>query len=99
MMTMLASNIGGGGLNVDGEVADMEVDQVADMVVKVPDEDFSYMTLANGDIYEMMLKLVMDIDVDKQADEVAEMQTDMEMKRTIEEFIDVTLAIGGQISN
>ena len=36
-------------------VMDVEVDnvadKVADMVVKVPDEDFSYMTLANGDIY------------------------------------------------
>ena len=69
------------------------------MVVKVPDEYFSYMTLPNGDICEMMLKLVMDMEVDKQADEVAEMQTDMEMKLTIGEFIDVTLAIGGQISN
>ena len=49
---------------VDIEV-DNVADEVADMVVKVPDEDFSYMTLANGDIYEMMLKLVMDIDVDK----------------------------------
>ena len=35
---------------VDVEV-DNVADKVADMVVKVPDEDFSYMTLANGDIY------------------------------------------------
>ena len=35
------------------------------MVVKVPDEYFSYMTLPNGDICEMMLKLVMDMEVDK----------------------------------
>ena len=52
---------------------------------------------------EMKLKLVMDMEVDKVADEVADMeidkQTDMDVKISNEEFIDVTLVIGGQISN
>ena len=37
--------------NMADEVADMEVDKVADIVVKVPDENFFYTYLANGDIY------------------------------------------------
>ena len=45
----------------------------------------------------------MGMEVDKVADEVTDMeidkQTDMVMNITNEEFIGVTLAIGGQISN
>ena len=43
-----------------------------------------------------MLELVMDMEADKVADE--DMEVDMEVDWHGEEFIDVTLAIGGQIS-
>ena len=32
-------------------VVDIDVDKVADMVVKIPNEDFTDVTLAIGDIY------------------------------------------------
>ena len=48
-------------------VVDMEVDKLADMLMKIPDEGF---TDVNWWYLEMILKVVMDMEVDKVANEV-----------------------------
>ena len=53
-------------------VMDMEDDKVADMVLKIPDDDFTDVTVSIGDmiLMEMMLEVMMwvvDIEVDKVA--------------------------------
>ena len=58
------------------EVANMEVDKVANMLVKIPDEGFSDVTLTFDDTMEMTLEVVMEVvemEVDMVADEVTEM--------------------------
>ena len=48
-------------------VVDMEVDKLADMLMKIPDEGF---TDVNWWYLEMILKVVMDMEVDKVVNEV-----------------------------
>ena len=71
--------------------------------VKIPTEDFSDDTLAINDIYgdDVWEIVVLVMEVDKVADEVTDMEIDktMVVNITNEQFIGVTLAIGGQISN
>ena len=59
-------------LEVAMRVMDMEDDKVADMVLKIPDDDFTDVTVSIGDmiLMEMMLEVMMwvvDIEVDKVA--------------------------------
>ena len=71
--------------------------------MKITTEDFTYDTLAINDTFgdDVREIVVLVMEVDNVADEV----TDMEIDKTIvvnitnEQFIGVTLAIGGQISN
>ena len=71
--------------------------------MKIPTEDFSDDSLAINDIYgdEVREIVVLVMEVDKVADEVTDMEIDktMVVNITNEQFIGVTLAIGGQISN
>ena len=71
--------------------------------VKIPTEDFTDDTLAINDTYgdDVREIVVLVIEIDKVADEVTDMEIDktMVVNITNEQFIGVTLAIGGQISN
>ena len=71
--------------------------------VKIPTEDFTDDTLAINDTYRDDVRkiVVLVMEVDKVADEVTDMEIDktMVVNITNEQFIGVTLAIGGQISN
>ena len=71
--------------------------------MKIPTEDFTDDTLAINDTYgdDVREIVVLVMEVDKMADEVTDMEIDktMVVNITNEQFIGVTLAIGGQISN
>ena len=73
------NDVGGGdgcdGHQVVDEVADMEVDKVVDMVLKIPDEGFADVSLKfdNTIVKEIMIEVVngdVDMEVDKVADSV-----------------------------
>ena len=52
-------------------VVDMEVDKVADMLMKIPDEGFTDVNLTIDDTYgDDVIEVVMDMEVDKVANEV-----------------------------
>ena len=74
--------------------------------MKISTEDFTDETLAIDDTYgdDVREIVVLVMEVDKVANEVTDMEIDkqtddMVVNLTNEEFIGVTLAIGGQISN
>ena len=71
--------------------------------VKIPTEDFTDKTLVINDTYGCGVReiVVLIMEVNKVADEVTDMEIDktMVVNITNEQFIGVTLAIGGQISN
>ena len=90
---------------VADEVTELEVDKVTNMVAKIPNEDFTDETLTINDTYggDVREFVVLVMEVDKVADQVTnmeiDMQTDMVVNITNEEFIGVTRVIGGQIYN
>ena len=71
--------------------------------MKITNEDFTDDTLAINDTYgdDVREIVVLVMEVDNVADEVTDMEIDktMVVNITNEQFIGVTLAIGGQISN
>ena len=71
--------------------------------MKIPTGDFTDDTLAINDTYRDDVReiVVLVMEVDKVADEVTDMEIDktMVVNITNEQFIGVTLAIGGQIYN
>ena len=71
--------------------------------MKIPTEEFTDETLTINDTYEDDVReiVVLVMEVDKVADEVTDMEIDktMVVNITNEQFIGVTLAIGGHISN
>ena len=77
------------------------------MWVKIPNEDFTDVTVAIGDTYGVMklevMMGVLDMNFDKVANEVTDMEidkkTEMVVNITNEEFIGVIWVIGGQIYN
>ena len=65
-------------LEVAMRVMDTEGDKVADMVLKIPDDDFTDVTVAIGDTYgdDVREIVVLVMEVDKVANEVTEMEID-----------------------
>ena len=57
---------------------DMEDDKVADMVLKIPDDDFTDVTVAIGDTYggDVREIVVLIMEVDKVVDEMTNMEID-----------------------